>query len=766
MSSAIWHIQPPVQVPHWFLQAVQRYTPDAPGTFVASLLWQRGIRDLDQLAEFINPDVYRPASPFDFDPDMAWAVARLQQAREGQEDVVIWGDFDADGLTATAVLWEGLGQFLSPEHLSYFIPNRLQESHGLSAMGLQAIAQEGCQLVITCDTGSGNWDELVLAQELGLDVIVTDHHTLPPKRPPVVAFINPRTLYPDHPLACLSGVAVAYKLVEALYQSLPTVPHQPLETLLDLVAIGLVADLVNLRGDCRYLAQQGIRQLKRCAEEGRRPGIVQLLQFCKRSGDRPTDIAFGLGPRINAVSRIQGDASFCVELLTSQDQQRCQVLAEDTELANTRRRALQQQILHQARSKLATLDLSTLSVLVLMEPGWPVGILGLVAGQLAQEYSRPAILLSTPIDPDPAMIPLARGSARSVNNIDLYELIQDLGHLLHRFGGHPLAAGISLPVENLPLFAETINHKLRQQQVNPFPTAPPPRADLKVTVADLGLPLFRGLKLLEPCGMGNPTPQLWLQNCWFQRTWQRNIRDKQGKALQYIRTRFELWDDSATKGFPGIWWGHYKDEIPLGRCDVIAELDFNPYEQHCELRLVAVRPHTTTSALATPGPMDWLLDWRQHPPSPGKTVPQLTQCPWSWEDLRQDLHRVHQTHSQVAIAFRHPSTDPGQTWQQLLGLAKYLGRTHQTVSRQQLQDRLMVGDRSLNLGLTALSDLGFELVATATTVEITALPKIPRALSPRAFQLIQEFLTLVQETRFRQEYFVTVPLTTIQIMTA
>jgi single-stranded-DNA-specific exonuclease len=408
-------------------------------------------------------------------------------------------------------------------------------------------------LIVTCDTGSTNLSEIEYAHKLGIDVIVTDHHTLPSERPPVKAIINPRYLPPDHPLFHLSGVAVAYKLVEALYEALPDVPQKPLENLLDLVAIGLIADLVQLSGDCRYLAQLGIKRLQQQAKTRNRPGVARLLELCQRNGDRPTDISFGLGPRINAVSRIQGDASFCVELLTSHDEQHTQQLAVETELANARRKSLQKDVTEQVKNKLAQLDLSTTSVIVLEDSQWPAGVLGLVAGQVAQEYGRPTILLSTealgardwglgtmdkegtkefkakssstspqPLTPSPSTSPqpltpspsqLARGSARSVNNIDLYQLVKSQEHLLHRFGGHPFAAGLSLPVENLPLFTEAINQQLRKQSgVTGALMTPVMEADLVVKVAELGKELFYELKLLEPCGMGNPVPKLLIQN--------------------------------------------------------------------------------------------------------------------------------------------------------------------------------------------------------------------------------------------------------------
>ncbi len=630
-----WQVSPPPEIPQEFIEVVKHHTPASQGRHAAQLLWQRGIRDVEQLPGFLNPDCYQPANPFEFGQEMHWAVERLQQACRSGEMVAIWGDFDADGITSTAVLWDGLGQFLPQEwQLIYYIPNRLTESHGLNIQGIDALQKQGCRLIVTCDTGSTNLQEIEYAQTLGIDIIVTDHHTLPSERPPVTAIINPRYFSREHPLFHLSGVAVAYKLVEALYQTLPDVPEKPLASLLDLVAIGLIADLVQLSGDCRYLAQRGIVQLQQQLKTRTRPGVARLLELCQRSGDRPTDISFGLGPRINAVSRIQGDASFCVELLTSADEKRCEELAFATELANTRRKSLQKDVTQQVKRKLEQIDLSTTSVIVLEDPQWPAGVLGLVAGQIAQEYGRPTILLSTEMgeggdedtgtrgrgDAENSLEQLsasssqplmARGSARSVNNIDLYQLVKSQEHLLHRFGGHPFAAGLSLPVENIPLFTEAINQQLRQQMASTGALMMPViQADLIVTVAELGKELFHELKLLEPCGMGNPVPKLLIQNCWFEEVSNYNTRDFKGQKVQYIKTEFELWDDSSNTGFPGLWWGHYRDEVPKGRCDAIVELDYNNYKKRPEVRLVAVRSGVDSSSFNIPIQLNWILDWR------------------------------------------------------------------------------------------------------------------------------------------------------------
>lgn len=797
-----WIIAATEQPPEWFIQAVKQHTPLSRGIYAAQLLWQRGIKDDQQLTAFINHKAYQPASPFEFGQEMHLAIARLQQAYNAREKIAIWGDFDADGITATSVLWDGLGQFFKQNtQLIYYIPNRLKESHGLNNQGIDNLAKQGCKLIVTCDTGSTNIEEIVYAKQLSIDVIVTDHHTLPAERPPVAAIINPRYLPREHQLFHLSGVAVAYKLVEALYQTLPNVAKHPLEDLLDLVAVGLIADLVQLSGDCRYLAQMGIQRLQadfqQPATARRRPGVGRLLELCQKSGDRPTDISFGLGPRINAVSRIQGDASFCVELLTSRDAKRCNELAEVTELANARRKSLQKDVQAQVAQKLTQLDLSTTSVIVLEDAQWPAGVLGLVAGQVAQETGRPTILLSTegagevgeaggeitPLSSNSELriqhpaLALARGSARSVNSVDLYQLVKDQAHLLHRFGGHPFAAGLSLLVENIPLFTAAINQQLRQS-LGSTTLTPTVQADLTVTVAGLGKELFLDLKLLEPCGMGNPVPKLLIQNCWFENSWHRNQQDWQGKKVQYIKTEFDIRDDSSRSAFPGIWWGHYKDELPVGRCDCIAELDYNTFKKRYEIRLIAVRP-SVNSALNTRNGLNaplsltpLILDLRNQEHSGFNTHDSaliIENCPTNWDDLRVWLRRCLTTsrsasgldnQQQLAIAWSKPNPQPpNQIWLTLVGIAKYLSRTNQLVTRVQLLEKIGISDQTLLVGIKALKYLGFTVKLQERYLQITWHPS--DSAENFADPAVTRFLAAVREEQFQRQYFAEVPLSTI-----
>ncbi|XTZ19229.1 MAG: single-stranded-DNA-specific exonuclease RecJ [cyanobacterium endosymbiont of Rhopalodia fuxianensis] len=762
-----WEIKSSPLIPQWFLKIVKFYTPHSEGKHVAKILWQRGIQNKNKLIDFIDPNAYHPTSPFAFGEEMKLAVKRLKIAYKNREKVTIWGDFDADGITSTSVLWEGLGQFFSPHlQLEYYIPNRITESHGLNCQGIEKLAVSGTRLVVTCDTGSTNLTEIDYANELGIDIIITDHHTLPDNRPPVIAIINPRYLSTNNPLFNLSGVAVAYKLVEAFYQELPDIPQDPLEQLLDLVAIGLIADLVELKGDCRYLAQKGIQHLQKQQQFTTRPGIAKLLELCKKNGDRPTDISYGIGPRINAISRIYGDATFGVELLTSRDIKLCHKLALKTELANTRRKEIQQRVYKDVKKKLSQIDLSTVRVIVLEDPQWESGVLGLVAGKIAQEHSRPTILLTTieTENKDQAkFIKMLRGSARSVNQIDLYQLLDYHKNLLHRFGGHPFAAGLSLPLKNLTLFREGINQQFRKtiDHTNYLQTTI--KVDLIVTVVDLGQNLFRELKLLEPCGIGNSIPILLIRNCWFDNIYSKNIEDETRNKIQYIKTIFEIYDFSSTKGFPGVWWEHYKDELPFGKPqDAIVELYFNSYYKRYEVRLIAIRDYVANIEINQD--TNCLLDWRNKESQEylGKINSQiqvLQECPNTWDELLKIYHQTQQNKLTLALAYNSPkSINSIQVLQQLLGIAKYYSRTQKVVNIRQIKTKLDLSDWTLKLGLETLHVLGFY----SNKIEENLKFRWHNKIDNNAQKKVIQFLEVVEEKQFQHKYFSQISLEYIQ----
>jgi single-stranded-DNA-specific exonuclease len=755
-------------IPTEFAQAVRQFWPA--DRYLSQLLWQRGIQDTTTIPGYLKAEHYQATGPEAFGVEMQQAIDRIKQARDRQEQVLIWGDFDADGITATSVLWDGLRQFLDPDLLSYYIPDRLKESHGLNLAGINRLHQQEISLIITCDTGSTNRAEIVYAQTCGIDIIVTDHHTLPVTRPPVAAIINPRYLPIDHPLFHLSGVAVAYKLIEALYLAFPDIPTQPLEYLLDLVAIGLVADLVQLSGDCRYLAQIGIQRLQLQSTKtpqlpGYRPGVAKLLELCKRTGDRPMDISFGIAPRINAISRIHGDASFGVQLLTSQDETLCQELAMLTEQANARRKEVQKNVVAEVQQRVAALDLSTTGVIVLVDSNWSPGVLGLVAGQIAQTYGKPTILLSTAQE-DAADLEtplLARGSARSIQNVDLYQLVKSQEHLLNSFGGHPFAAGLSILAANLPLFTEAINQQLRQT----IGQLPPPvlSIDLIVTVADVGRALFDELKVLEPCGMGNPVPKLLVKNCRLLNARNANIKDFKGNKIQYIKTDLQITDDSTIETFPVVWWGHYSDEVPTVPCDLAIELDYNNYKNRCEARIIELVPTATPAVIVSDRYRPEILDFRQgvDPDRLFEPLVLVSKCPCCWADLIVKYTEASQQQQSIALAYPAPAPQTAvATLEQLLGIAKFLARTGQAITKNQLQKQLGISDRSIRYGWSGLESIGFEVIVTPDQQQfkVKKMSNLSNLLLTD-FSEIQDFLAVVTEEIFTLQYFWQAPIQTL-----
>ncbi|MDX1978607.1 MAG: single-stranded-DNA-specific exonuclease RecJ [Pseudanabaenaceae cyanobacterium bins.68] len=693
----IWHKIETEPAPAWLVSQV--------GEHAAQVMWQRGWRDPQAVAGFLDPNSYQPHGSEAFGLEITQAIARLKLAYQHDQKVAIWGDFDADGITATAVLWEGLGQFFSPSQLTYYIPDRFTESHGLSVQGIQQL--QDYALIITCDTGSTSLEQILYAQSLGIDLIITDHHTLPSVRPPVVAIINPRYLAPDHPLYHLSGVAVAYKLIEALYQALPDIPQAPIEHLLDLVAIGLIADLVELKQDCRYLAQIGIEQLR----QKRRPGVKALLEVCKKAGDRATDIGFGIAPRINSISRIWGDARKSVQLLISKDLKECQKLTELAERANDKRKDLQAKLLAQIKRRIDQIDLSTTPVILLADAEWQPGILGLVAGQVASEYGRPVILCT--IDQG-----IAKGSARSYGGIDLYNLVKPQQHLLLSFGGHPFAAGLSFKLENLEILHQSLEQLFWQQYAD-LPLAKI-EIDLELSIQEIigdpdllpGKQLFDQLKLLEPHGMGNAAPKILIRNCEFLHPKTKKIKDKNGQKLGYSILEFAIQDHSGK--IPGVWWEHNEQDLPV-KADVIVQLIDDTYNQAYKLNLLDLRP--ASDAVLAP-----------LPPQPKISAPNL-------EYLGQINGIEH--------------------WRQLVGMLQYLARSGKSVPGSTLQARLQITDpRIWQLGILAAQESGWQLKfssqADQEKIQVLMGNWPARSLDCLKLKAVQQFIAAVNEAQFRQ----------------
>jgi len=373
-------------------------------------------------------------------PDADRVRERITRAREADESILVLGDFDADGLTGLSILVEAL-RWLGLEAQPY-VPDRTAEGHGLSEAAVAAARAGGHGLIITADTGSSSHAEIALAAGAGIDVIVTDHHVLPRELPVAHALVNPQRSDSRYPDDRLSGAGVAFKVAQLLLAEQAGGPEAAL-ALADLAAIGSIADVVPIAGENRCLVRLGLARLS----SGPRPGVAALMRNARIDRDKISteDISFGLAPRINAMGRI-GDPSVAAKLLLAADDASAEQLAAQLEEANLRRRELTRAALQDARRVLAAQPDSPFIVIV---GDWPVGIIGLVAGRIADEQSRPTLVVSTQVTP-------WRGSARSTGSFDLASAFDASGDLFERFGGHRAAAGCHIEPENVPLLRERL----------------------------------------------------------------------------------------------------------------------------------------------------------------------------------------------------------------------------------------------------------------------------------------------------------------------
>jgi single-stranded-DNA-specific exonuclease len=366
-------------------------------------------------------------------PDAEIVVQRIDQAIAESETILVLGDFDADGLTGLAILTEAL-RWLGLSATPY-VPDRTGEGHGLSAIAVDQAQRDGHGLIITADTGSASNTEIDAAAAVGIDVIVTDHHVLPTQLPRTVALVNPQRLDSRYPDARLSGAGVAFKVAQLLMGRRPGGAEAALG-LADLAAIGSIADVVPIVGENRGIVRLGLRRL----EQEPRPGLAALMANARVDRDDVVveDISFGLAPRINAMGRV-GDPSVAAELLLASDAATAERLAAQMEAANLHRRELTATAMAEAREVVGP---TPTEPFIVISGDWPIGIIGLVAGRLAEEHGRPTLVLSTSADP-------WRGSARSAGGFDLAAAFERCSDLFERFGGHPAAAGCHIDAANV-----------------------------------------------------------------------------------------------------------------------------------------------------------------------------------------------------------------------------------------------------------------------------------------------------------------------------
>lgn len=461
--------------------------------WVTQLLARAGISRADEARALLTPERYTP-TPAEALPDMVVAVARIVQAIESGEKILIWGDFDVDGITATSILLEAVQAVGGV--VDYAIPSRLDEGHGVHIPRAMTWVERGIGLMVTVDTGISAHEAIDAVQAAGVDVVVTDHHQLPEVLPGALANVNPQRLPDGHPLRLLSGAGVAYKLAEMLCARLGR--SDVLPSLLELAAVGLIADVVPLVRENRYLVQMGLRQLRL----SQRQGIKALCHVAKLQPDLldEEDVAFQIAPRLNALGRL-AEAAEGVELLTTTDAVRATVLANRVDALNVKRRTLTQQVVQGAEALLvARPEIADSSVLVVAHESWPAGVLGLAASQLAEKYGKPALVIRR-ADGEPA-----RGSARSVEGVNINALLNLHSQYLLAWGGHDLAAGFSLDAKHIDDLRWALSRSVRELgTVNKTETA------LEIDLALSGLAdgvTLDWIARLAPFGSAFPRPTL------------------------------------------------------------------------------------------------------------------------------------------------------------------------------------------------------------------------------------------------------------------
>lgn len=483
MNHRRWRVLP--SPPPGFLQGMGNLP------LVNQLLFNRGITEQAAAESFlaIGPDLGHDP---DLLTDMGLAVARIRRALADGEKIAVYGDFDADGICGTAVLVEGLSRF-GGRMVSYF-PHRVQEGYGLNTDSLDGLRAQGVSLVITVDCGISNSHEVAYARGHGLDIIITDHHNVMSRLPPALAVVNAKRDDSSYPFSQLAGVGVAYKLLQAVCRAQGT--EQGLEDMLDLVAIGTVADKVPLLGENRYLVQKGLQVLRRT----RRPGLRAMIDTCRLAPQHVDTeaISWTIAPRLNAPGRLD-HAITTYRLIMSASADEARQLAQHLDEKNQQRQKLTEEFLGKAREQLGP-EGTQRPALVVGGEDYPSGIAGLIAGRLAEEFYRPAFVYELKESS-------ASGSARSIPEFDVVGALSQCRDLLQRFGGHPSAAGFALARENLPAFGDRLL-EIAGRELAGVDLRPHLNVDAAIPLSSIGGKTYGQMERFAPFGQENPIPVL------------------------------------------------------------------------------------------------------------------------------------------------------------------------------------------------------------------------------------------------------------------
>ena len=500
-------------------------------TLFEQILTARGLVTRAAREAFLQPDyVAVKHDPFLL-PDMKKAVARLKRARERDEKIVIYGDYDIDGLSATALLLDAFGKF-GFEDVDAFIPNRFVEGYGMTMGAVDKVRDMGADLIVTVDTGSLCHAEIAYATSLGIDTVVTDHHNVAETPPPSVAAVNPKFSGHTYPFRDLCGAGVAFKLVQALQTELDGLPDGYEKWLLDLVALGTVCDVVTLADENRANVYWGLEVLKK----QQRPGLKALMAV---AGIEPEQVnarhlGFGLGPRMNAAGRLE-TAQHALDMLTARDGLVALEASEKLEELNGKRRGIQDAIFEEARGQAE--KLADDRVLVVSSDGWNHGVIGIVASKLVEKYKKPVFIIGERGEE-------ATGSARSFGDFSAADAVRAADDIIIKGGGHGAAAGVTLATEKIGDFRQRVNEFYDSLQLANQERYLLPRADVEIDdFSEIDEELVENLAKMEPFGNGNPEPVVKITTAIVLSVRRMGadgqhvklaLRDKNGKVLQVL----------------------------------------------------------------------------------------------------------------------------------------------------------------------------------------------------------------------------------------
>jgi len=544
---------------------------------LAQLCINRGMSTIREVENFIGTSPNEVHDPFTF-RHMRQAVNLIEDTIKNQEKILIYGDYDVDGVTAASLLYLYIKNRTSS--ISYYIPDRLEEGYGLNEEAVYWAYREGYKLIITVDCGISSVNETEIAKSLGLNIIITDHHTPPDKLPAAEAIINPKVKDSGYPFLDLAGVGVAWKLAQALEISkgLCNNDHSiVLAEYLDLVSLGTVADVVPLVGENRVIVSLGLKKIV----ESQRPGIKALLSATGLENKLIStgQVGFILAPRINAVGRLSKGSS-AVKLLTGLEYQECLSQANELEQINCQRQEVEGEILEEAIRQIEErVNLAEDFVIVLASENWHPGVIGIVSSRLVEKYYRPVVLLTVEGD-------LAKGSARSVEEFDIYQAFRHCKELLIQFGGHKMAAGIKLNKENIRLFQKTIND-YASAIVNKDLIVPSVKIDLELDTDGAEGKYIEDSERLSPFGSGNAQPVFAY----------RNLRVVEAKAVGNNQTHLKVVFDTGDYLLDGVGFhlSHHLSWIrPFCKVDVAVSLEKNRWNGCEKIQLVIkdIQPHS------------------------------------------------------------------------------------------------------------------------------------------------------------------------------